>query len=142
MRISQILCHLTSDVKLPNYCLLKKLINGAVTLEIYSTFYHNNCGNCNFIAESQCDRYIFYVNESIHFCMISGETLPLNAVNKRAFPCNFAKFLGDRHFAVGPPKSLRLSTMFSFQDSFLKQLILTLLLFPSAFYSGDPCKNH
>ena len=79
MRISQILCHLTSDVKLPNYCLLKKLINGAVTLEIYSTFYHNNYGNYNFIAESQCDRYIFYVNESIHFCMISGETLPVKA---------------------------------------------------------------
>ena len=32
---------------------------GAVTLEVYSTFYHNNYGNCNFIADSLCDRYIF-----------------------------------------------------------------------------------
>ena len=32
---------------------------GAVVLEIYSTFYHNNYGNYNVIADSQCDRYIF-----------------------------------------------------------------------------------
>ena len=52
---------------------------GAVTLEIYSRFYHNNYGNYNFIADTQCDRYIFYVNESIQICMISGETLPVKA---------------------------------------------------------------
>ena len=52
---------------------------GAVTLEIYSTFHHNNYGNYNFIADTQCDRYIFYVNESIQICMISGETLPFKA---------------------------------------------------------------
>ena len=34
-------------------------------MEIYSTFYHNNYGNYNFIADAQYDRYIFYVNESI-----------------------------------------------------------------------------
>ena len=50
-----------------------------VTLEIYSIFYHNNYGNCNFIADAQCDRHIFYVNESIQICMISGETLPVKA---------------------------------------------------------------
>ena len=49
---------------------------GVVTLEIYGTFYHNNYGNYDFITDSQCDCYIFYVNESIQFCMISGETLP------------------------------------------------------------------
>ena len=54
-------------------------INGAITLEIYSTFYHNNYGNYIFIADTQCDRYIFYVNESIQICMISGETLPVKA---------------------------------------------------------------
>ena len=42
---------------------------------------------------------------------------------------------------VGPPKSLKLSTMFSFYYSFLKQAMLTFLIFPSAFYSGDQCKN-
>ena len=51
----------------------------AVTLKIYSTFYHNNYGNYNFVADSQRDRYIFYVNESVHFCMISGEALPVKA---------------------------------------------------------------
>ena len=40
---------------------------GAVTLGIYSTFYHNNYGNYNFIADSLCDHYIFYVNESLQF---------------------------------------------------------------------------
>ena len=43
-------------------------------MEIYSTFYHNNYGNDNLIADSQHKRYIFYVNESIQFCIISGET--------------------------------------------------------------------
>ena len=43
----------------------KKGNNGAVTLEIFSTFYHNNYGNYNFIADTHCDRYIFYVNESM-----------------------------------------------------------------------------
>ena len=52
---------------------------GAVTLEIYSIFYHNNHGNYNFIADTQCDRYDFYVNESIQICMISGETFPVKA---------------------------------------------------------------
>ena len=62
-------------------------------------------------------------------------------VNKRAFPYNFAEVLKDRHFTVGQPNSLKLSTMFSFWYTFLKQVMLTLLLFPSAFYSGDPRKN-
>ena len=48
-------------------------------MEIYSTFYHNNYGKCSFIADTQCDRYIFYVNESIQICMISWETLPVKA---------------------------------------------------------------
>ena len=52
---------------------------GAATLEIYSTCYHNNYGNCNFIADSLCDSYIFCVNESIQFCLYSGETLPVKA---------------------------------------------------------------
>ena len=51
--------------------------HGVVTLEIYSTFYPNNYDNYDFTADLQCDRYIFYVNESIRFCMISGETLPV-----------------------------------------------------------------
>ena len=49
---------------------------GVVILEIFGTFCHNNYDNYDFIADSQCDCYIFYVNESIQFCMISGETLP------------------------------------------------------------------
>ena len=53
--------------------------NGAVTLEIYSSFYHSDYGNYNFIADSQCDSYIFYANEYIQFCMISWETLPVKA---------------------------------------------------------------
>ena len=53
--------------------------NGAVTLEIYSTFYHNSCGNYNFIADTQCDRCVFYVNESIQICLILGETLLVKA---------------------------------------------------------------
>ena len=44
-------------------------------MKIYSTFYHNNYGNDNLIADSQHNRYIFYANESIQFCIISGETL-------------------------------------------------------------------
>ena len=48
-------------------------------MEIYSTFYHNNYGNHSFIADTQCDCYIFYVNESIQICMISGETLLVKA---------------------------------------------------------------
>ena len=62
--------------------ILRQFWNGtyaAITLEIYSTFYHNNYGNYNFIADSQCDRYIFYVNESIQFYLNSGETLPAKA---------------------------------------------------------------
>ena len=55
----------------------KYMCNGGVTLEIYSTFYHNNYGNYNFIADTQCDPYIFHVNESLQICMISGETLPV-----------------------------------------------------------------
>ena len=50
--------------------------NGAVTLEIYSTFYQNNYGNYNFIADII---HIFFKNGSIQFCMISGETLPVKA---------------------------------------------------------------
>ena len=53
--------------------------NGAVKWEIYNTFYQNNYGNYNFKANSQCNCYIFYVNESIQFCMISGGTLPFKA---------------------------------------------------------------
>ena len=49
---------------------------GAVTLEIYSTLYHNNYGNYNFITDS---RYIFYVNESFQFYLISVETVPVKA---------------------------------------------------------------
>ena len=52
---------------------------GAVTLEIYSTFYHNNYGNYNFLADWQCDHYVFYINGSIQFCMISGQTLSVKA---------------------------------------------------------------
>ena len=52
---------------------------GVITLEIYSTFYHNNHGNYNFKANTQCDRCIFYVNQSIQICIISGETLPVKA---------------------------------------------------------------
>ena len=62
-----------------NEWLLLSVTFGAVTLEIYSTFYHNNYGNYNFIADTQCDRYDFYVNESIQICMISGETFPVKA---------------------------------------------------------------
>ena len=43
-------------------------------------------------------------------------------VNKRAFPWNFAKTLRDRHFTVGWPKSLKLSTSFSFLLIFQKQV--------------------
>ena len=52
---------------------------GAVKLEIYSKFYKNNYGNYNFMADSQCDRYIFYMNRSIQFCVISGEALSVKA---------------------------------------------------------------
>ena len=41
-------------------------------------------------------------------------------VNKRAFPCNFAKILRERHFAVGAPKSLERSKKISFEYSLLK----------------------
>ena len=34
-------------------------------------------GNYNFIADTQRDRYIFYVNESIQICMMSGESFPV-----------------------------------------------------------------
>ena len=51
--------------------------NGAVTLEIYSTFYQNNYGNYNFIADIIF--FFFFKNGSIQFCMISGETLPVKA---------------------------------------------------------------
>ena len=50
-------------------------------MEIYSTFDHNNNGNYNFIADTQCGRYIFYVNESIQIWVISGETLPVKAAD-------------------------------------------------------------
>ena len=56
-----------------------KIYNGAVILEIYSTFYQNNYGNYNFMADTQCDHYIFYVNEPIQMCMISGEIPPAKA---------------------------------------------------------------
>ena len=56
-----------------------KIYNGVVTLEIYSTFYYNNYGNYNFIADTQCDHYIFYVKEPIQICMISRETPPAKA---------------------------------------------------------------
>ena len=51
-------------------------ITGAITLEIYSTFYQNNYGIYNFIADTQCDHYIFHTNESIQFCLILRETHP------------------------------------------------------------------
>ena len=50
-------------------------------------------------------------------------------------------FLRSCHFAVAPPKSLKLSIMFSFYYSFLEQVMLTLLLLLSAYYSSDRCKN-
>ena len=50
-----------------------------VTLEIDSTFYRNDYGNCNFIGDSQPDRYIVHVNESIQFCIICGKTLHIKA---------------------------------------------------------------
>ena len=46
------------------YPLCFKII-GAIILEIYSTFYHNNYGIYNFRADTQCDWYIFHTNESI-----------------------------------------------------------------------------
>ena len=67
-------------------------INGVVILEIYSTFYHNNSGNYNLITNIQCDRYIFYVNESIQFCFISGETLPVKADFNHAWKFFFKFF--------------------------------------------------
>ena len=42
---------------------------------------------------------------------------------------------------MGPRTSLKLLMMFSFYYSFLKHVMLTLLLFPCAVYSGDPCKS-
>ena len=50
---------------------------GAVTSENYSTFYHNNYGNYNFIADSQCDRYIFYVMNLFNFVWSQGKSFPL-----------------------------------------------------------------
>ena len=58
------------------YPLYFKII-GAITLEINSTFYHNNYGIYNFIADTQCDWYIFHTNESIQLCLISRETHPV-----------------------------------------------------------------
>ena len=58
------------------------LFVGAVTLEVYNTFHHDNYGNYIFKADSQCDRYILYVKNTaifIQFYMISGETIPFNA---------------------------------------------------------------
>ena len=58
------------------------LFVGAVTLEVYNTFHHNNYGNYIFKADSQCERYILYVKNTailIQFCMISGETIPFKA---------------------------------------------------------------
>ena len=67
---------------------------GAVTLEIYSTFYRNNYGNYNSIADTQCDHYIFYVNESVQICMISGETLLVGGMIKICF--SFSHIFNNR----------------------------------------------
>ena len=56
---------------------------------------------------------------------------------KMWFPINFAKNLKDRHFVVGGPKNLKLSTNTCLGVGFQKNVLSSFLLFSSVCYQVD-----
>ena len=57
------------------------------------------------------------------------------------FPFNFVKNLKNRHFVIGGPKNLKLSTNIAFGDSFQKNVLPSFLLFSSVCYQDDLSDN-
>ena len=60
-----------------------------------------------------------------------------NLAIKMWFPFNFAKNLKNRHFVVGGPKNLKLSTNTCFSVGFQKNVLSSFQLFSSVCYQDD-----